>query len=242
MIESDEGYTLNAAWQLWTGSRMYDDFRLFVGPGSGYCVFWLWKLLGSASHSAARLLAVGFSFSSTVALYLLLRRIGVRGAHPGAHGGRRGCSSARSMCPSITTRSVATRRSGSCSRSCAWSKRRPRQAAGGAPAPIPALAGLAAAVTFLFLPTKGALLAGAAAAYLFARGFRARVLRAPLVLSGVFVAVIALLLLRWRPAPLVRQWLIIPLTGNYLGHTSASRPYSSRPSSSSGQWDGARFG
>jgi hypothetical protein len=38
IVQSDEGYTLNAAWQMWNGMRMYDDFRLFVAPGAGFFV------------------------------------------------------------------------------------------------------------------------------------------------------------------------------------------------------------
>jgi hypothetical protein len=46
-INSDEGYTLNAAWQVWNGMRMYDDFRQLAGPGSGYAIYGLWKIVGS---------------------------------------------------------------------------------------------------------------------------------------------------------------------------------------------------
>ena len=63
-IQFDEGYTLNAAWQMWHGMRMYDDFRLYVGPGSGYAVYWLWRLIGDPSFLAARVLSLLLSFSS----------------------------------------------------------------------------------------------------------------------------------------------------------------------------------
>src|SRR5450432_3209423 len=61
VIQSDEGYTLNAGWQLWNGMKMYDDFRLFVGPGSGYAIYLLWHLVGSPSFLAARLLSLALS-------------------------------------------------------------------------------------------------------------------------------------------------------------------------------------
>ena len=76
----DEGYTLNAAWQMWNGMRMYDDFRLFVGPAGGYLITWAWRLLGEPSYLAARVLALLFSFSSIAAVSLILTRRGIRGA------------------------------------------------------------------------------------------------------------------------------------------------------------------
>src|SRR4029079_10747033 len=78
-IQGDEGYTLNAASQLRNGSRMYDDFRLFVGPGSGYAIYFVWRLVGSPSLMAARLFSLAFSFSATTGLWLILRGLGVRG-------------------------------------------------------------------------------------------------------------------------------------------------------------------
>ena len=82
--------------------------------------------------------------------------------------------------------------------------------------------GATAGLVFLFLPIKGALLAFAAAAFLFAIGLEKRAFRPVLALGAGFVGVVAPLFVLWRPATLVRQWLIIPITGNYLGHTGAS--------------------
>ena len=45
------------------------------------------------------------------------------------------------------------------------------------------------------------------------------------MLAAGFAVTIAPLFLMWNPVTLVRQWLIIPITGNYLGHTSASGVY-----------------
>ena len=62
ILQSDEGYTLNAAWQVWNGMKMYDDFRLFVAPGAGYSVYWLWTLTGGPSFLGARVLSLLLSF------------------------------------------------------------------------------------------------------------------------------------------------------------------------------------
>jgi hypothetical protein len=87
------------------------------------------------------------------------------------------------------------------------------------------LVGAAAGVVFLFLPIKGGLLAFSGAATLYALAPPGRRLRPALWLAAGFVVVIAPLFLVWSPVTLVRQWLIIPITGNYLGHTSASGVY-----------------
>jgi len=213
-IDSDEGYTLNAAWQLWNGFRMYDDFRLFVGPGSGYAVFWLWKLLGSTSYLGARLLAVGFSFSSTMALYLLLRRNGIRAL---------GVALTVVAWLFVSALYVPLNHNTFSSYAAIWflvpflrlvelpdERRTPRDAR-----VDQVLAGLAAGLVFLFLPTKGFLLAVAGAAFL-------RATRPALTLLGAFAVVTAPVFSRWGPVTLIRQWLIIPITEGYLGHTSAS--------------------
>ncbi len=216
-IDSDEGYTLNAAWQLWHGLRMYDDFRLFVGPGCGYAVLWLWRLCRGASHPAARLLAAGLSFSATMAFYLVLRRLGVRSLLVGL---------AVLVWLIVGALYVPLNHNSFSSYAALWTLLplvfllRERDAA---PGVAPALAGLGAAAVFLCLPTKGALLAAAAALWLLALGQPRRRLRPALTFVGAFAAVVALLCLRWRPTLLVQQWFVIPLEGNYLGHTGASR-------------------
>jgi hypothetical protein len=219
-IDSDEGYTLNAAWQLWHGLRMYDDFRLFVGPGSGYAVLWLWRLVGSASHPAARLLAAGLSFSGTLAFYLVLRRLGVRSLLVGL---------AVVVWLIVGALYVPLNHNSFSSYAAIWMLL-PLFSLLGAferdAAPGTTAAGAAAAAVFLvfvFLPTKGALLAVAAALWLLWLGLPGRRFRPAFVFLGAFAAAVALLCLRWRPTLLVQQWLLIPLTGNYLGHTGASR-------------------
>lgn len=221
LVNSDEGYTLNAAWQLWNGMKMYDDFRLFVGPGSGYAIYLLWHLIGSPSFLAARLLSLAFSFSATTAIYMTLREIGVRGT--GLVFAVAIWLSASSLYVPLNHNSFSTfaatwflllflrvaRKNGEGS----GEKHRTRDHV---------LVGVAAGTVFLFLQTKGLLLASAATAFVFLVGFKKRDFRPALALMGGFLAVVAPLFAIWRPSVLVREWFIVPLTGNYLGHTGAS--------------------
>lgn len=225
VIQSDEGYTLNAAWQVWTGLRMYDDFRLFVGPGSGYAVAAIWKLVGAPSFLAARLLSLAFSFGATTGMVLLLRRLRVRGV-PLATGVIAWVSLSslyvllnhNSFSSDLAVwfllaflRVVAARSDGSASRPPRWRDH--------------ALVGATAGLVFLFLPMKGAILAATAAVFLLATELPGRRARAALAVAGGFLAVIGPLFLAWSPATLLRQWVLIPLAGQYLGHTSASPPF-----------------
>ncbi len=221
-LQSDEGYTLGAAWQLWNGRKMYVDFRLFVGPGSAYLVYWLWKLVGSASLLAARLLAVLFSLSSTVALYLLLRRVGVRGLNL-----------AFTIVAWLLVESlyVPLNHNPFSSYAAVWFLLPLARLAGEPDADgrdsilAAGLAGALAGLAFAFLPTKGSLLAIGAGAYLMPGALRRRAFRPVIALAGAFALMIAPLFLVWGPATLIRQWLTIPLTENYLGHTGASHGF-----------------
>jgi hypothetical protein len=224
-LQSDEGYTLNAAWQVWTGLKMYDDFRLFVGPGSGYAIYWAWRLAGSPSFLVARLVALALSFWSTTGLYLLLRRLGIRGVN---------LATAVIVWLSLSSLYVSLNHNSFSSFAAIWFllalvrvvklRSRPAGAAAGDRARDHALVGVAAGVVFLFLPMKASLLAASAAIFLFASGRPPR-LRPVLALAAGFALVVAPLFAVWSPATLIRQWLIVPLTGNYLGHTSESGPY-----------------
>ena len=64
--------------------KMYDDFRLFVAPGAATRSTASWALTGGPSFLAARVLSLLLSFSSIVAVYLILVRRGVRGLGAGA--------------------------------------------------------------------------------------------------------------------------------------------------------------
>jgi hypothetical protein len=225
LLQSDEGYTLNAAWQVWTGLKMYDDFRLVVGPGSGYAIYWAWRLWGSPSLLVARLVALALSFWSTTGFYLLLRRLGVRGVT---------LATAVIVWLFASSLYVFLNHNSFSAFAAIWFtlalirvvQARSTGAAVGDRSRDHALVGVAAGVVFLFLPIKASLLAAAAAAFLFATGRPPR-LRPLLALTVGFAVVIAPLCLIWSPATLIRQWLIIPFTGNYdyFGHTSASRPF-----------------
>ncbi len=221
VVQSDEGYTLNAAWQMWNGMKMYDDFRLFVAPGSAYSVYALWHIIGTPSYLAARFLSLIFSFSATTALYLTLKGLGIRGGNLALS--VLAWLTASSLCVPLNHNSFS-------SFAAAWFLllflriARPSDGAGRPRHAIAdhALVGLAAGTVFLFLQTKGLFLAIGAAAFAFSGGWRTRTYRPTLALAGGFVVVLLPLFLIWSPAVLVRQWFVIPLTGNYLGHTGAS--------------------
>ena len=221
LIQSDEGYTLNAAWQVWTGLRMYDDFRLFVGPGSAYAVETAWRIVGAPSFLAARWVSVALAFAGSAGLYLLLRRLAVRGVSLAA---------GLLLWLSLSSLYVLMNHNSFSSFAAIWfllALVRVVQARDGGREPSRdlALVGLAAGVVFWFLPIKGSLLAFSGAAYLCATSARGRRARAFALVAAGFAATVAPLFLLWNPVTLIRQWLIIPITGNYLGHTSASGVY-----------------
>ena len=222
VLHSDEGYTLNAAWQVWNGMKMYDDFRLFVAPGAGYAVTFAWLLVGP-SFLAARVLSLLVSFSSIVALYLVLSRRGVRGP---------GLAFAVVAWVIASAQYVLLNHNTFSSDAAAWmmvlflrAQDRDRQSGSAVPPRLAdhALVGVAGGVVLLFLQTKGLILIAAAAAFTLVAVRGRRGLRAAAALVGAALAVVAPLLLIWRPSVLVREWFIVPLTGNYLGHTGASR-------------------
>jgi dolichyl-phosphate-mannose-protein mannosyltransferase len=220
IVQSDEGYTLGAAWQIWNGRKMYEDFRQFVGPGSGYSVYFLWVLTGGPTFFAARVLSLLLSFSSIVAIYLILKSRGIRGL-----------ALAASVLAWVIAGAqyVMLNHNAFSSYAAAWLlffllRAQDRDRAGEAPRLRDHIfVGIAAGIVLLFLQTKGLILLAASAAFtLFAvRGKRG--LRAAAVMVGGAVAVVAPLLLVWRPSVLLREWFLVPLTGEYLGHTGASR-------------------
>jgi hypothetical protein len=220
LVQSDEGYTLNAAWQVWTGLKMYDDFRLFVAPGSAYAVYFSWALASGPTFLAARVMSLLLAFSSIVGVYLILRSRGVRGL-----------ALAGSVLAWVIAGAqyVLLNHNTFSSHAAVWLlffllRAQDRDRVGGAPRRRDHLfVGIAAGIVLLFLQTKGLILLAAAVAFtLFAdRGKRG--LRAAAVIVGGAIAVVAPLLIVWRPSVLLPEWFIVPLTGNYLGHTGASR-------------------
>ncbi len=221
LIQSDEGYTLNAAWQVWTGLKMYDDFRLFVGPGSAYAVESVWWLVGRPSFLAARWISVGLAFGGCLGLYLVFRRLAVRGISLAA---------GLLLWLSLSSLYVLLNHNSFSSFAAIWFLlallRAVQPEPEGRSSRSDAMRiGLAAGVVFWFLPIKGSLLAFTGASVLFATASTGRRVRPVVWLAAGFVVVVAPLFLIWSPVTLVQQWLIIPITGDYLGHTSASAVY-----------------
>ena len=223
-VQSDEGYTLNAAWQVWSGLKMYDDFRLFVGPGAAYSVYWLWRIVGAPSFLAARSLSLALSFSSITVLYLLLRRAGVRGVVLATTVVLWVSSSA--LCVLLNHNSFSAF-------AASWFLLPYLRIVGGSgdadagpPSRSAIWAGMAAGAVFVFVPMKGCWLVAAAIGFwLWISRGRGNSFRTVAALLAAFVAVIAPLFIVWRPATLVRNWVLIPLAGDYLGHTTAAGRY-----------------
>ena len=72
-IDSDEGYVLNMAWQIWHGKRLYHDFYEFIPPGTAEFILLSWKIWGSASYAAAKLFFAVIWLFSFLGLFLTLR-------------------------------------------------------------------------------------------------------------------------------------------------------------------------
>jgi len=222
ILHSDEGYTLNAAWQLWSGMKMYDDFRLFVAPGGGYAVYWFWALTGGPSFLSARVLSLLLSWASIAAVSLILVRRGVRGV---------GLAVAVLAWVIASAQYVLLNHNTFSSYAACWLlllllRAQDRDLASGGPPRLAdhALVGAAGGVVLLFLQTKGLVLIAATAAFTLLAGGGKRGLRAAGALAAGAAAVVAPLLLVWRPSVLVREWFLVPLTNNYLGQTGGSRP------------------
>jgi hypothetical protein len=219
LVQSDEGYTLNAAWQMWNGLKMYDDFRLFVAPGTASAVYAAWAMFGGPSFLTARVLSLVVSFSSIIAVYLILVRRGVLGATLAAAVGAWAIASAQYVLLNHNPFS---------STAATWLllallRAQDRERAGSARLRDHALVGVAAAIVTLFLQTKGLALLAASAGFTLIAGWGRRGVRAAAVLVGAALLVLAPLLLVWRPSVLLREWFVVPLEGNYLGQTGASR-------------------
>ena len=223
ILHSDEGYTLNAAWQLWNGMKMYDDFRLFVAPGGGYAVYWFWALTGGPSFLSARVLSLLLSWASIAAVYLILVRRGVRGV---------GLAVAVLAWVIASAQYVLLNHNPFSSYAACWllllllraQDRDASLGSGSLRRADHALVGAAGGVVVLFLQTKGLVLIAATAAFTLFAGGGKRGLRAAGALAAGAAAVVAPLLLVWKPSVLVREWFVVPLTNNYLGQTGGSRP------------------
>jgi len=205
---------------MWNGKKMYDEFQHYFGPGSSYAVCITWALTGGPSFFSARVLSLLLSFSSVIAVYLILSRRGVRGL--GLAVALAAWIFAAAQYPPINHNSFS-------SFAAAWLlllvlRAQDRDAQGIGYVVDHLVVGLGAGVVTLFLHTKGMFLLAALSAFtLFAVGGW-RGLRAAITVAIGGVCIIAPLLLVWRPSVLIREWFLVPMAGDYLGHTSASRP------------------
>ena len=204
--------------------KMYDDFRLFVAPGAGYAVYLPWGLFGGPSFLAARVLSLLLSFSSIVAVYLILARRGVRG---GAGRRRRRLGDRERPVRPVEPQHVQQLRRGPgccCFFLRAHGSARPRDhalvgGAAGAGVPDPADEGArprraAGVFTLLVLGVAGRSASAPAGKPVLAAG--ARRFAPLLALVGGFLLVVAPRAFVWSPVLLVREWFIVPFTGNYL--------------------------
>lgn len=74
ILKSDEGVVLNAAWNLYNGQKLYQDFFEYVAPASFYFV-WLIFSIFSPSYLAVQIVSVIFLLLTvflTYKIYLLL--------------------------------------------------------------------------------------------------------------------------------------------------------------------------
>ena len=192
---------------------MYDDFRLFVGPG-GVRGLRLVGCCGSPSFLAARVLSLLLSFSAVVAVYLTLARRGVRGP---------GLAVAVIVWAVASAQYVPLNHNAFSSYAATWLlllflRAQARDPPGPVRLPI-MLVGVAAGMVLLFLQTKGLMLLAATALFTLFAGRGRRGVRAAAALVAGAAVVVAPLLLVWRPSVLVREWFLVPLAGGYLGHT-----------------------
>ncbi len=69
-LNSDEGHTLNGAWLIINGKKLYTDFFEFFPPGSYYLLVTWWKIF-SVSYLSAKILSLILIFIGAVGLYRL---------------------------------------------------------------------------------------------------------------------------------------------------------------------------
>jgi hypothetical protein len=220
LIQSDEGHILSGAWQMWNGKKMYDEFQHYFGPGSSYAVYITWALTGGPSFLSARVLSLLLSFSSVIALYLILSRRGVRGL--GLAVALAAWIFAAAQYPPINHNSFS-------SFAAAWLlflllRAQDRDAQGAGRFVDHFLVGIGAGVVMLFLHTKGLFLLGALSAFTMIAVGGWRGVRAAAAIAAGGLCIVLPILLVWRPSVLIREWFLVPMAGDYLGHTGASRP------------------
>lgn len=72
-IDSDEGSTLNVAWHLWFGKKIFKDFYEFTSPGASILIFLIWKLF-SATYLSAKLFSIVLFISSALLLLATVKK------------------------------------------------------------------------------------------------------------------------------------------------------------------------
>lgn len=73
-LNGDEGVTLNGAWNIYNGRRLYVDFFSFLPPLSFYLIAWLWQLIG-ASFWSAKIMSVIFLLLGALGLYRIAEKV-----------------------------------------------------------------------------------------------------------------------------------------------------------------------
>jgi hypothetical protein len=73
-LNSDEGITLNGAWNLINNKELYIDFFEFIPPASFYLVFWFWKIFG-VHYFVAKFFAIIIVFLSAIGIYKISQKI-----------------------------------------------------------------------------------------------------------------------------------------------------------------------
>lgn len=68
LLNGDEGVTLNGAWNLYNGRRLYFDFFSFLPPLSFYLLYWLWQIVG-ASFWSAKIFSIFLLMLGALGLY-----------------------------------------------------------------------------------------------------------------------------------------------------------------------------
>jgi hypothetical protein len=73
-LNGDEGVTLNGAWNLYNGRRLYFDFFSFLPPLSFYLIAALWYVVG-VSFWSAKILSIFFLLLGALGLYKIAEKL-----------------------------------------------------------------------------------------------------------------------------------------------------------------------
>jgi hypothetical protein len=72
LLNSDEGYVLEGAWELLNGRVIYIDSGQMVAPGSFYLISWAWQIFGT-SYYVAKIMGIASILLTSVAIYCISR-------------------------------------------------------------------------------------------------------------------------------------------------------------------------